>query len=306
MTEIDRSRLRRCIAISNGKGGVGKTTSTSHLAGLLALGGLRTLAVDLDPQGNLGEDLGYGNAGLSDEGRALTRAVQDGTPPQVLENVRENLDVLPGGTELEDLVGILESRRRRDADGVALSLARCLASTTKSYDMILLDCPPGEPQLQEIALAAARWLVIPYKSDASSRKGLRKLAGRMQSAWRVNPDLRLLAVYLYGTGKGATQIRRRAQAHISEDLGENAPILETVIGHLESPAVDVRERGQLAHELERDAAAAPQWYEQLRAGQPVNTGPARTSGNLAQDFRDLTQELFRRLVEAEQQQAALA
>ena len=124
--------------------------------------------------------------------------------------------------------------------------------------------------------------------------------------WLLRPRTARLTTGALKTGKGATQIRRRAQAHISEDLGENAPILETVIGHLESPAVDVRERGQLAHELERDAAAAPQWYEQLRAGQPVNTGPARTSGNLAQDFRDLTQELFRRLVEAEQQQAALA
>lgn len=301
MTEINRDRLRRCIAITNGKGGVGKTTSTSHLAGLLALGGMSTLAVDLDPQGNLGEDLGYGNAGLSDEGRGLTRAVQDGAAPEVLAGVRENLDVIPGGKRLNDLVGVLDSRRRRqNPDEVALALAECLSLTEKSYDFILLDCPPGEPQLQEIAMAAAKWVVIPYKSDASSRKGLREVADRVQNAWRVNPDLRLLAVYLYGTGRKSKRIHSLAHQHIREDLGADAPILKSIISHVESPAVDIRERGQLAFELERDAALAPRWYEQLRGDGPVDPGPAATSAGLAEDFRELTQELFRRLAVAEQ------
>lgn len=102
-----------------------------------------------------------------------------------------------------------------------------------------------------------------------------------------------------GSGKASTAIRGRAQQAIREDLGPDAPILTTVISHLESVAKSIRDFGQLAFELERDLAEAAPWYEQLRAGVPAQPGPARTSGNLAEDFRSLAQELFARLAEAE-------
>ncbi|SEG95050.1 CobQ/CobB/MinD/ParA nucleotide binding domain-containing protein, partial [Thermomonospora echinospora] len=215
----------------------------------------------------------------------------------------ENLDVLPGGDELHDMVAMLESRRRRNGAEAVLALARALASTGKDYDFILLDCPPGEPQIQEIALAAARWVAIPFRSDASSRRGLGKVATLMSAAWELNPELELLGVYLYGAGKGATQIRKKSLEEIRKVLGPDAPVLDTVISHLEAPAFDIRERGQLAHELERDVASGPAWYEQLRSGVPIQRGPASTSQNLANDFRDLAQELFG-LLSAREQAAA--
>ena len=68
---VDRPALRRTIAVLNGKGGVGKTSLTANLSGLFADAGYRVLAIDLDPQGNLGNDLGYLGAVLGDGGAGL-------------------------------------------------------------------------------------------------------------------------------------------------------------------------------------------------------------------------------------------
>src|SRR3954463_13721817 len=89
--------LSRCIAVVNGKGGVGKTSLTANLAGLYAAAGYRTLAIDLDPQGNLGDDLGYLGAGLSDDGAGLVDALRARRAYRPLRNVRAGLDVLAGG-----------------------------------------------------------------------------------------------------------------------------------------------------------------------------------------------------------------
>jgi chromosome partitioning protein len=300
---LDRTHLRRTIVITNGKGGVGKTSTVSHLAALLALGGYRCLILDLDRQSDLGDDLGYNGRELGDDGLELSQAVSAGRAFEPLRNVRQNLDVVPGGFYLDDLAATLDSRRRRDGENAMLALAQSLALTVEreKYDFVLMDTPPGTAILQEAALAGGRWLVIPYKSDASSRRGLREVAKRFKAAMLLNPDLRLLAVFLFGTGKAATRVQARAQAGIREDLGEDAPILEAKVQHLEAPAQDVRERGQLAHELERDVADGPPWYERLRNGGTSSEVPASTAGTLAEDYRRLAEELFKRLVAAEQQ-----
>lgn len=82
------------VAVMNGKGGTLKTSVTANVGGLAAAGGYRVLLVDLDPQGNLARDLGYGPR--SDAGAGLLMAMYQGGEPRRLK-VRENLDVVPGG-----------------------------------------------------------------------------------------------------------------------------------------------------------------------------------------------------------------
>src|SRR5437764_8878927 len=102
--------LENAVAIANGKGGVGKTSITANVAGTAALSGWKVLTVDLDGQGNLGNDLGYNQRGLSDEGRGMVRAVVSGDPLEPLVGVRENLDAVPGGEAVDELVAILTTR----------------------------------------------------------------------------------------------------------------------------------------------------------------------------------------------------
>jgi len=100
---IDRAQLGRVVAIANGKGGVGKTSLATTLAGLAAKAGYRILLIDLDPQGNVGEDLGYTGAGTGDDGAGLVASLASKTPLVVtLPQTRSGVDVICGGERLDD------------------------------------------------------------------------------------------------------------------------------------------------------------------------------------------------------------
>lgn len=111
---MDREITGRVVAVANGKGGVGKTSLTTTLAGLSAAAGYKALLIDLDPQGNAGEDLGYMGAGLGDDGAGLVSAVttRSGLKPTITD-CRERLDVIAGGERLDGLAGLLLATHTR-------------------------------------------------------------------------------------------------------------------------------------------------------------------------------------------------
>ena len=88
--------IARTVAIEQGKGGVGKTSLVANVGGLAAAAGVRTLIVDLDPQGNIARDLGFPPS----DGQALFNAFATGGSLPVLKDVRPNLDVCPAGQPL--------------------------------------------------------------------------------------------------------------------------------------------------------------------------------------------------------------
>lgn len=298
---------QRTITIANGKGGVGKTSIASHVAGLTAEAGHRVLLVELDVQGNVGEDLGYSGAGLSDNGEGLFLAVRAEQPPAPLRDVRPGLDVVPGGEAIGELTATLETRRRQGNSGGPGALARSLAPLAADYDLVLIDTPPGDALIQEEALIAARWGLIPTKTDASSRKGLRAIARRFGTARQHNPDLGLLGVVLFGTTSSATRVIAEARTIIEEELGGAAPVFASTIRHVEAAAYDVRKRGQLAHELERVVVSGPKWYEVIRNPNLAGDMPrlAASATSLAGDYQSLTTEVLTELLRTESDQAVV-
>lgn len=282
MTSLDRSQLTRVLTFLNNKGGVFKTSSVANVGGLLAAAGYRTLLIDLDPQGNLAEDLGYDED--SDEGASLFQALTPGSTTLLspLENVRPNLDVLPGGSQLDLLATLLESEPRRPkARDPYDVLAAALIPLAGKYDFILIDTPPKVPVFQNIALGAARWLIIPTKPDASSRKGLIYVTDLFQNALGANPDLELLGVLLVGVSSASTRIRREVRASLADDLGENF-LLQSVLRTSESSAYECRQQGHLIHELETQ-----------------NKKFAQSANGLAQDYQALTTEIVAHMADAE-------
>jgi chromosome partitioning protein len=286
--------LSRVVAIANGKGGVGKTSLATTLAGLAAVAGYRILLIDLDPQGNAGEDLGYTGAGLGDGGAAVVASIATGTPLTVnIPQARPNVDVISGGEQLDDLAGLLLSRHRRGAevaDALALPLSQLLEQT--EYDLVVIDCPPGEPNLQLMALAAARWLVIPTKGDAASLKGMTRIAQRLVEARRFNPDLELLGVVLFDVASSATRLKREIAAQIEQALGGVAPLFASTIRH-SIAAMDARREGVLVFERAAQLEGAKPFWEALRLGKrPESPGSAPA---LAADYAALTHEILTRI-----------
>ena len=156
----------KTIALSNQKGGVAKTTTTAALASGLSSRGFRVLAVDLDPQSNLGfssgADLLSGNASLYDvfkETAELTDAIQH----------LEDYDIVVGGLSLAG------ADMDFTATGREYLLKEALDSVSDDYDFCLLDCPPTLGILTVNALTAADSLIIPITADAYSIQGLSQL-----------------------------------------------------------------------------------------------------------------------------------
>ena len=289
--------MRRVVAIANGKGGVGKTTLTSGLAGQLATAGHRVLVVDTDPQGNLGRDLGYG----PQDGNSLGLAITHGLPLEVSRGVRDRLDVVSGGPALWDVAPAFTSRGARGAalPGLRPALDRARPEGTDAdYDIVLIDTPPGEPILQELVFAASDYLIIPTRSDEASLDGLVVVAQRFAAARALNPDLTLLGVVLFGVRAGSTRLITRVRAALEDTLGGAAPVFNTSIRYLESAAVDMRSRGLLPHELEqmhrKDTSVR---INRLRKGVTTNTSDSLLSRNssaagLAADYAALADEMM--------------
>lgn len=299
--DYDPAALTRCIAVVNGKGGVGKTSLTANLAGLYAAAGYRTLAVDLDPQGNLGDDLGYLGAGLGDDGAELVAGLRERRPFNPVRDIRPGLDVLVGGPLLDTLSSDFYGRHSR-ADAV-LAFATSLAAIAGDYDLVLIDCPPGNDALQESALAAAHWVVIPTKTDPSSRAGLAIVASRFMAIQeRYNPDLRLLGIVLFGVNSAATRLIAEARRALADEVGNAEITCEATIRHVEAAAYDARSRGQLVHELERDVHKGPSRFELLRMDKATRTATrslAASAGSLAADYQRVAEELLDRIVATE-------
>lgn len=306
-TTIDRGALQRVIAVINGKGGVLKTTLTSNIGGLLANSGYRVLLVDLDPQGNLAEDLGYTGDDRDDQGNALMLGLM-GSVSEPVKTVRPNLDVYPGGPRLDRASAALVAQAAADPVGAQLALARLLEPIAGDYDMILLDCPPGDQTLQTAAVAAARWALVPVKSDKSSRRGMEAVAARVASVVEngVNPGIDLLGIVVVDIGTTATRVEASVRKEIVDVFKEESLVFTATVRHSEATAQATRERGLLVHELDEAVSAGPAWYDVLKGEAVAQSFAPRSATSVADDLQAVVEEVVARIGAAESEAATAA
>lgn len=290
--------LARVVTVANGKGGVGKSTTACNVAGLAAVAGWRVLLIDFDPQGNAGHILGYRWQGRSDGGRHLVDTLITGQPlTPLLRDVRPNLDVVPGGEELDSLEDLLAGKIKRGQDVHEL-FAHALTPIASDYDLIVLDTPPTRPLLLRLALGATKWIVVPTRPGRTSIEGLRALALELEVVRRTNPSVELLGALLYDVETSATVIRRNALEDITAALGGAAPVFNNVIRHALSPVCESEEKGLLVHEIAERVDSAEPYWKALQEGRK----PTRVPGSapaLAEDFVLLTQEILTAVDERE-------
>jgi len=168
----------RILAIANQKGGVGKTTSTVALGGLVASAGHRVLLLDIDPHGSLSTWFGIdpdsqtlGSYTLFQERKELSLA---SVKRLVLPTQFANIDVIPATTALATL-----ERQAIGQDGMGLVLSRVMALLADSYDYVLIDTPPLLGVLMVNALAACQHLVVPVQTEFLALKGLERMVNTL-------------------------------------------------------------------------------------------------------------------------------
>lgn len=293
---------RRVVALVNDKGGVGKTTLAANIAGQAAAAGYRVLLIDLNRQGNLADDLGYRDReGVDDQGAGLLGSLLMGTPLAPVVGVRPNLAVVPGGIRLTDLTPLMVSRIQTAGRAAFLALSDALVPIANRYDLVVVDSPPENVMLVDLVLGAARWVLMPTRSDRGGLVGMRLVAERFSIAREINPSLGLLGVVLFGTLAGARAIHSEVRADVVEAFGGNVdPMLQATIRHSERYAVEGRKLGRLAHELEIDAANQPAWWEALRNGDKPGRRLPKTVASVSSDFRQVTAEVLDAIATQEQ------
>ncbi|MBX8687820.1 chromosome partitioning protein ParA [Mycobacterium vulneris] len=295
---VDWRRLGKVYLFGNGKGGVGKTTCSTHAAALVASDGARTLLVDLNGQGNVATILGFANTEANDQGRNLFSAITAGAPLTPVRDVRPNLDVVPGGMFVKRITPVLsaEMGNQHTAKQVLMSLALALQQISDSYGLIIIDSPPENQTLLQLALCAARFVVVPMKTDALSRTGLRELAGDFRAMREHNPYLILLGCFVFASGYGATNIRKETKENVSRDLGQKGDdvMLKSFIRHSEAVGQQVPKYGRLAHELEKEIVNNPKHWELKKGTAASSTVVSTTTQSVAEDFAKLTKEILTR------------
>ncbi len=186
----------RIITVANQKGGVGKTTTAVNIGAALAMGGLKVLLIDLDPQGNASTAFNVAH----DEGVPGTyELLVGGTTIAAVRQRAEgypHLDVLPAGVDLAgaeiDLVE-LERREFKLRDAITTMIER----ENEKYDYIIIDCPPSLGLLTLNALIAANELLIPIQCEYYALEGLTQLIKIISLVTEnTNPQLHIGAILL--------------------------------------------------------------------------------------------------------------
>ncbi|MBA4384032.1 MAG: sporulation initiation inhibitor Soj [Anaerolinea sp.] len=185
------------IAIANEKGGVAKTTTALSLGGALVASGYRVLLVDLDPQANLSLAIGCETHPGT---KSFINLVMENLPlEKVLVNTSiENLNLLPANKEIGFAERVLPTRPDYR------NLLRNIVNVDKSYDFVVIDCPPFLGALTTNALTAADLLIIPTQAEYFSVYALRNMMSLIREVRkRGNPGLRYrLLVTLFDKRNG--------------------------------------------------------------------------------------------------------
>lgn len=178
-TRLNTERLQT-IAVTNFKGGSGKTTTSIHLAQYLAMRGYRVLAIDLDPQASMSAMFGIQPEFDVDENETLYGAIRYDEERKPLSGIIRKtyfagLDLIPANLELQefehDTPMHLSSSNRDPRDLFFMRIANAIQEVEQDYDVVVLDCPPQLGYLTLAALSAATSVLItvhPQMLDVAS------------------------------------------------------------------------------------------------------------------------------------------
>jgi len=183
--------MGKIIAVTNQKGGVGKTTSSINISAALAHLGFKVLLVDIDSQANASTGVGIYKGDVK---RTIFDLLVDDLDPKaaVLATAEENLYLIPSSQELSGIDSLIMSDKKRE-----YRLKEKLHLIKDDYDFILIDCPPSLGLLTINALTAADSTLMPVQCEYYALEGLTQLLSTIRIVQkRLNPDLSIEGVLL--------------------------------------------------------------------------------------------------------------
>ena len=203
------------IAIANQKGGVSKTTTTQAMTTLFNSRGKKTLAIDLDPQGNLSFAMQANLDGTPTIYNVLKKEV---TTADILQHT-ESGDILPANILLSGADTEFTSTGRE------YLLKEAIKEIANGYDYVVIDCPPALSVLTINAFVASQYVIIPSIADVFSLQGMGQLHDTIQTVRKYcNPSLKILGILLTRFNQ-----RTKLSGHIQELLGGTTKHMDTVL-----------------------------------------------------------------------------
>jgi chromosome partitioning protein len=241
--------MTRILAITNQKGGVGKTTTSINLAASLAMAGRRVLLIDLDPQGNATMGSGVDKRQAAATVYHVLLGIR--SLAEVMVKASANYDLVPANRELAgaevELIDLPERERR---------LKDALQPIQDEYDFVLIDCPPALNLLTVNGLCAAQAVMIPMQCEYYALEGLSDLVQTIKKVrLNLNPALEiegLLRTMYDPRNTLAQQVSDQLQQHFGEKvyrtiIPRNIRLAEAPSHGMPALNLDRQSKGALAY-----------------------------------------------------------